>query len=416
MQIKVKKKVLQVIDVFKDYNKFGEHILGLDTNLRSETNLGVEVIKQLYKKLLNEEEIISYSLLVHWLKKNYNFNTGKFGTLEYFLERGWSEVNAIDEINKRLIEIKKRNKLCVEYWLLKGYSEKEGRMKIFDIQSDASKKVKNRSIPPSKVSMINKGFSDEEIDTYMKNKSQLSIIYWVNKGFTTDEAKEKISEIQKVNSNKYVIAKINNPTTYTATTTSQYGYWEHKGYSHDEAKELVSKRQTTFSKNICIEKYGKEEGLRVFTERQKKWNTSLSSGGNLKIGYSKISQELFYNLLESYDIKEKERIYFATHNKEFKLNKIDGGVWLYDFTDTVSKKIIEYHGDYYHGNPNKYSSSDYPHPFRKDITAQEMWDKDHKKKSIANQSGYEVLVIWDSEYRWGNKEEVINKCLKFLNK
>jgi hypothetical protein len=27
-----------------------------------------------------------------------------------------------------------------------------------------------------------------------------------------------------------------------------------------------------------------------------------------------------------------------------------------------------------------------------------------------------VLVIWDSEYRWGNKQEIINKCAAFLNK
>jgi hypothetical protein len=32
------------------------------------------------------------------------------------------------------------------------------------------------------------------------------------------------------------------------------------------------------------------------------------------------------------------------------------------------------------------------------------------------EEGFEVLVIWDSEYRWGNKQEIINKCVAFLNK
>jgi len=134
------------------------------------------------------------------------------------------------------------------------------------------------------------------------------------------------------------------------------------------------------------------------------------------MGYSKISQELFYELLNEYSFKERINIMFGTHNSEFKLNKCnsEGGIWLYDFTDVKNKKIIEYHGDMFHGNPKKYLPEDYPHPFRKSLTAQEMWDKDKRKLVAANKSGFEVLVIWDSEYRWGNKEKVINKCIKFL--
>jgi len=42
-----------------------------------------------------------------------------------------------------------------------------------------------------------------------------------------------------------------------------------------------------------------------------------------------------------------------------------------------------------------------------------MWAKDKRKTDLAISKG---LVIWDSEYRWGNREEIINKCIKFLNK
>ena len=69
----------------------------------------------------------------------------------------------------------------------------------------------------------------------------------------------------------------------------------------------------------------------------------------------------------------------------------------------------------FHGNPNKYKADDYPHPFRKTITAQEMWDKDKRKLDVAIEEGFEVMVIWDSEYRLGNKQEIINKCIAFLN-
>ena len=212
--------------------------------------------------------------------------------------------------------------------------------------------------------------------------------------------------------------KSNNPNDYSATTSTQLGYWLNKGYSKTEAKLIQSERQVTFSKETCIEKYGEDIGLIKFTERQNKWSKSLSTGGNLKIGYSKISQELFNVLLETYDINDRDNIYFATHNKEYKLDKCEseGGIWLYDFTDIKNKKIIEFHGDMFHGNPNKYKSTDYPHPFRKTTTAQNMWDKDKIKMDVAIEEGFEVLVIWDSEYRWGDKQEIINKCIAFLNK
>ena len=87
---------------------------------------------------------------------------------------------------------------------------------------------------------------------------------------------------------------------------------------------------------------------------------------------------------------------------------------MYDFTYLKNKKIIEFHGDMYHGNPKKYLAEDYQHPFRKDITAREMCEKDERKKQLAEENGFEVLVILDSEYRWGNKQEVIDKYLNFF--
>lgn len=89
-------------------------------------------------------------------------------------------------------------------------------------------------------------------------------------------------------------------------------------------------------------------------------------------------------------------------------------MWLYDFVDLNKKKLIEFHGDMYHGNPKKYTAEDFPHPFRKDIKAKEMWEKDERKIGLANEKGFEVFIVWESEYRYGNKQAVIDNCLKFL--
>ena len=34
-----------------------------------------------------------------------------------------------------------------------------------------------------------------------------------------------------------------------------------------------------------------------------------------------------------------------------------------------------------------------------------MWDKDKRKLDVAIEEGFEVLVIWDSEYRWVIKKK-----------
>ena len=43
-----------------------------------------------------------------------------------------------------------------------------------------------------------------------------------------------------------------------------------------------------------------------------------------------------------------------------------------------------------------------------------VWNKDNDKKTCAENNGYKVLVIWEYDYKQ-NKEDVIKKCIDFLN-
>jgi hypothetical protein len=80
-------------------------------------------------------------------------------------------------------------------------------------------------------------------------------------------------------------------------------------------------------------------------------------------------------------------------------------------------KMIEYNGDQYHANPKIYEANDYPHPYHKtnNYTSESIWKKDEDKANLAHSNGYELLVIWDSDYR-KDKEGTVEKCLEFLNK
>jgi hypothetical protein len=239
-----------------------------------------------------------------------------------------------------------------------------------------------------------------------------------HKSKTTLEKRQSGSPFSNNFKNYYTIEEKNNFVKRVCdkkSYTVRLDYWINKGFNKEDAKKKLKERQLTFTLEKCIEKYGEIEGKKIYTKRQEKWQKSLTENGNLKYGYSNVSQILFYELLNYYDlVKDKEFIFFATKNKEYRLNKKEGGVWLYDFVDLKNKKIIEYNGDEYHANPNLYETSDCPHPFRKNITAQEMWDKDERKKQVAEENGFEVLTIWDSEYK-NRKDMILDKCKKYLN-
>lgn len=199
--------------------------------------------------------------------------------------------------------------------------------------------------------------------------------------------------------------------------TTKLEYWIDKGYSEKEAKEKRKERQRTFTLEKCIEKYGESEGNKIWMVRQEKWQKSLLENGNMKCGFSKISQDLFYTILQKYSKDENlNKVYFATKNKEYFISVKNKGFFSFDFTDVNKRKIIEYNGDHFHANPLIFQESDHPHPFYKENgpTSKEIWERDAEKIRVAEENGYEVLVIWDSEFR-KNKKETIEKCLKFLN-
>jgi len=54
-------------------------------------------------------------------------------------------------------------------------------------------------------------------------------------------------------------------------------YWLKRGYTEDESIKMVKECQTTFSKEKCIEKYGKENGLKRWAARQDKWQNTMKS-------------------------------------------------------------------------------------------------------------------------------------------
>jgi len=76
------------------------------------------------------------------------------------------------------------------------------------------------------------------------------------------------------------------------------------------------------------------------------------------------------------------------------------------------KYIIECYGDFWHCNPIKYSGSFYNRGVKK--TAQQIWDRDKKRKDELEQLGYKFLYLWEMEINATTKL-VSSKIKKFIN-
>lgn len=199
--------------------------------------------------------------------------------------------------------------------------------------------------------------------------------------------------------------------------TTRIEYYLNRGYSQEEAEIMLRQRQQTFSLKICQEKHGKVGGYIVWKDRQIKWQDTLNNlpddekqrilyekvlGSNQSIiGKSLIANELF----DSFEIPNAE----YGHNE--KLIKMNNTYIKPDFT--YENKIIEFYGDYWHANPEKYDiNKQFQFP-RGRKSAQDIWDKDNERIEHFKKMGYEVLIIWESEYN-EDKEGIRQKCLEFL--
>ena len=102
------------------------------------------------------------------------------------------------------------------------------------------------------------------------------------------------------------------PDKYINSTTTRIEYWMSKGYSEELSKLKLSERQRTFSKKICIEKFGVDEGVEIFNNRQKKWINTLKNNPNynneqFKKNSYKYSNEKYDELIMRTSFLEKTK-------------------------------------------------------------------------------------------------------------
>lgn len=204
-----------------------------------------------------------------------------------------------------------------------------------------------------------------------------------------------------------------------------------------QLKEIKEKKKKTFIKHygvdnirkwkpfydyvnkIIKEKYGitkselisiksKEVWERKTDEQKQNWllksiHTDEAMAKSLKhAGYrtSKLETKI-ENVLKENNISYTHQFIL----KNFKKRKF------YDFYLPEYNIIIEINGDYWHANPYIYKPNDIIHYCFGDKKAKEIWEKDKKKKELAENKGYKIIYIWEMELKQLKTNKQILECL-----
>lgn len=366
-------------------------------------NFNDELKTKLMSRVENINELSKFKAILVIFKKEHNFKAcGKF-TKQYWVQRGWSEDDAI------ILKEKFKRKLPpgpmqVEFW---------------------TKKINPNTCLK---------YTEDEAKYKIKSQRPINKEYWIAKGYSTDDAIKKVVDVQQKNGRKW--QEKNKVDPKLDRTHSQLLYWVNK---HDmsiaEAKIKLKDVQNTIGLDARINKYGEIEGKVQYDKTCGKLSFAGTMAGYIKRYGPELGPELhkektikcctnnrvskesiqfflpIYKFFRNSGIKRNEIYWGISGSSEYFLHeKYNNKIFWYDFTIPKLKLIIEFHGTRYHPNPNWDK-----HKWNKwelfGHNANEKREFDIFKKTLAEKNGYTLIEIWsDEKYNFDK-----NILSKFIN-
>jgi hypothetical protein len=210
--------------------------------------------------------------------------------------------------------------------------------------------------------------------------------------------------------------------------SSKMGKYDKFGDNNPNSKkkngELKDRNNFSYN-NIC--KSNKENGLRWKDSDKKNHSEKMKGDSNwmrgkkhteetkIQISNTKKNQYklgLIKNNIYCISKAEKEIGKILEENNIIYKSQysMNNGKYFYDFYIPEKNLIIEYNGDFWHGNPEKYNENDIIGIGSTKMKAKNKWEIDKNKKEYAILKGYEYITIWESDYL-KNKNIIIELIL-----
>lgn len=210
----------------------------------------------------------------------------------------------------------------------------------------------------------------------VNNEQPKEFEFWIRRGYPEDLAKQQA----------------------VRNVPGCYHYKQYDGLSKDEKIKKIHSM-----KPQCREYYNSESEFKEGKRIQDDY--SIKNLNNRT--YSYISKELFDSIVENLPDFFHNKVFYG-ENEQW-INTVPS----YYKPDFLYKnKIIEFYGDYWHANPINFgkNSNDYivGKGYVKDIHFY-----DSIRELDIKREGYDLLIIWESDYLT-NKNDCVIKCVNFL--
>jgi len=296
-----------------------------------------------------------------------------------------------------------------QYWLDRGWNKEEAEFHISKRQATCTPEI------AKKIQATLNSKSNEEKIAINKKKGNGLNPEWLSKsrGISLEEATERIhNQCSYAGKTKNELYK----KLGKAVSNRQISFYIENGLSYEDAKAALRERQTTASKQAFIKKYGEEYGIIKYNERISKFKENWKNKTDeekTQILFKRLNRNRFFSnesylFFQSIESKLSENFNCLYGNDEFFLYDKDAKkIYFYDFCIFSKKIIIEYHGSFWHANPDK-NSNDWKNSM---YSYEQSAQKDEAKKQLAINNGFTYEVIWDYEK---NNEKTINRLLNII--
>ena len=280
---------------------------------------------------------------------------------EYWLKKGFKESECDFKINEY-----KKNKATSLEGFINRHGEEEGLKRFQKFQETSKHTLKKY------VNLYGQEEGLKKWNEYINVKLETSVFtkkYWINKGFSEEEAEIKRKEFHNENLN-----------------TSTVQFWINKGLTEEEARDKIEN---------------------IYNKRDVKFRSASKS--SLKIFKPII--EYFQNLDFKIGVNGNNELYLYDNEKK--------KFFYYDLAIPSLKLIFEYHGEKFHPYHTITEEKDLLkwntfNPFinnKVTLNGIEARKQDEYKKDLAIKNGYKYHIIWSSD----NKKETIKKLINIIN-
>lgn len=346
-------------------------------------------------------------------KKIYDILIKFIDVYNHKFDKSWQTVNILfkDFFKENGVVFPRCNDMKPEFWISRGWDNPSE--KIAEIV---------KPFPTTKEYWIQKGFSEieakEKATLYynekLKGKRMLptQLEYYIQKkGMSEEDAKQALSTEQTRRYKFLKETESKNPEIRKRRLWTHIEYWTSRGYSKEDGYRLMSEKENSkqyqtmekLIKKIQKQGYSYDESVEKanlsYKERASK--TMQTRIKNNSFGFQKASQlslKFFKPLMDKLDRQGIEYYVGAEGNTEFFLASGTEYFYSYDFYIPSKKLIIEFHGEHVHPNPKmtKEEWHNWKHCWTKK-SADECRAEDLKKINLATSKGFQVIEVFESD-------------------